>query len=85
MSIEINIYLVIIFNIAVLGLGYLFLYIKGFRKHILFAFSWVIFTIYYFITPLYFYSIDRKTIWGDSYSFYGVGEIVTDYYDDGLD
>ncbi len=84
MSIEINIYLVIIFNIAVLGLGYLFLYIKGFRKHILFAFSWVIFTIYYFITPLYFYSIDRKTIWGDSYSFYGVGEIITDYYDDGF-
>lgn len=79
-----NIYIIILFNIIVFALGYLFLLIKGFREHILFAFSWIIFTIYYFLTPLYFFSIGRKTIWGDTYSFYGVGEIITEYYDEGF-
>lgn len=78
-------FLIIIYNIIVYFFGYYLVYKKGIRENIIFAFSWFIFTVYYFLTPLYFYSIGRATIWGDSFSFdYQVGEIITDYYDDGL-
>ncbi|MBK9719273.1 MAG: hypothetical protein IPO85_17495 [Saprospiraceae bacterium] len=42
-----------------------------------------IYDILFFNPPLFF-SVGRKTIWGDTYSFYGVGEIITEYYDDGF-
>ncbi|MEO6190181.1 MAG: hypothetical protein ABIO44_07255 [Saprospiraceae bacterium] len=76
--------LIILFNICVYGFGIVLCYYKGLRENLIFGFSWLMFTIYYFLTPWYFYSIGRRTIWGDDVGYQGVGEDIYDYYDEGL-
>lgn len=77
-------YFIILFNLLVYLAGWLFVWVKGLRSHVVFAFSWFIFTIYYFLTPLYFYAQGRATIWGDQGAFLGVGENILAYYDEGF-
>ncbi|MEP7195895.1 MAG: O-antigen polymerase [Saprospiraceae bacterium] len=76
--------LIILFNICVYGFGLVLCYYKGLRENLIFSFSWLMFSIYYFLTPWYFYSIGRRTIWGDDAGYQGVGEDIYDYYDEGL-
>ena len=79
-----TIYLIILFNLIVYVAGWVFVLLNGLRKHVVFAFSWFIFSIYYLLTPLYFYSKGRATIWGDQGAFLGVGENILEYYDEGF-
>lgn len=52
----------------------------GLKKNLPFAFSLILFVLYHFITPMYFYFSGRKTIWGDVIGYNKVGEDITDYY-----
>ncbi|NOT36007.1 MAG: hypothetical protein HOP11_01355 [Saprospiraceae bacterium] len=76
--------LIIGFNILVYAFGFFMAYGKGLWKNLIFTFSWLLYSIYYFLTPWYFYSIGRSSIWGDDVGYQGVGENISDYYDEGL-
>jgi len=81
---QIPIYIILLLNVIVLSSGYLYIFLKGARNHIVFTFSWLIFSVYYFITPLYFYLSGRKTIWGQDVEFMGLGEDISAYYTKGF-
>ncbi len=72
------------FNILVYAFGFFVVYGKGLWKNLIFSFTWLLFTIYYFLTPWYFYSVGRSNIWGDDVGYNGVGENISEYYDEGL-
>lgn len=76
--------LIIGFNIMVYVFGYFIAYGKGLWKNLIFTFSWFLYSIYYFVTPWYFYSTGRTSIWGDDVGYQGVGENIAEYYDEGL-
>jgi hypothetical protein len=66
--------------LCVLLLGYFLLFRAGFKSHFVFGFGWIIFTVYYFATPVYFYFQDRSTVWGSVEAFRFVGENITPFY-----
>lgn len=75
----------IVFNLMVYALGiYILVKNGGIKKNLIFGFCMLLFTIYYFITPVYFYSVGRRTIWGDELGHRGVGVNILDFYDTGL-
>jgi len=76
---------VILLNLIVYALGtYSIIRLGGVKKNLTFTFSIFLFTIYYFITPVYFYFTNRKTIWGEEGGFYSIGVDISDYYDNVL-
>lgn len=75
---------IILLNILIYSGGLMFCLKKGVRNNLIFFFSWILFVIYHFISPLYFYLIGRKTIWGDEPGYQGVGSDISHYYDDGF-
>lgn len=76
---------IIIFNILIYLIGILSIVFNGgFRKNILLSLSWSIFIIYYFLTPLYFYSQGRSTIFGQKGAYHGLGTVILEYYDEGF-
>ena len=77
-------WLIIGINILVYAAGFVLCASRGIRDHLIFAFSWCIFTIYHFITPLYFYLNGRSTVWGDEIEYVKVGEDIHAYYDEGM-
>lgn len=70
----------ILLLLCVLSLGYFLLFRAGFRSHFVFGFGWIVFTVYYFATPVYFYIQERATIWGSADAFRYVGENIKPYY-----
>jgi len=79
MSIDYTVIIGILLNILVYLIGFYLVWRNGgVTKNLALWFSLVIFVVYYFITPVYFYYIGRTTIWGDLYP--GVGVNIIDYY-----
>ncbi|MCC6817012.1 MAG: hypothetical protein IT267_11415 [Saprospiraceae bacterium] len=64
----------------VLVLGFVLIAFNGWRRNLVFLFSWMLISIYYFVTPLYFYLNDRRTIWGNNDMEGLVGEDIYDFY-----
>lgn len=76
-----ELFLAIVLNILVYLLGFkLIRKIGGVKPNLPYTLSLVLFVIYYFVTPLYFYFQGRKTIWGDEENYFGVGVDISDFY-----
>ncbi|MBL0119971.1 MAG: hypothetical protein IPP89_13555 [Saprospiraceae bacterium] len=76
-----ELFLAIVLNILVYLLGFkLIRKIGGVKPNLPYTLSLVMFVIYYFVTPLYFYFQGRKTIWGDEENYFGVGVDISDFY-----
>ncbi len=76
--------IILIFNVLVYLGGFALCILKGIKANIIFFFSWTLLTVYYFLTPAYFYWIGRRSIWGNEVGYQGVGEDIYNYYDEGL-
>lgn len=77
---RVQLYFIISLNLGVFLFGFWVLFRMGFKRHWFFSSVWSLTFIYYFFTPSYFYWNDRQTIWGNADGFYGIGEVITDYY-----
>lgn len=76
-----NFFGTILLNLLIYGMGlYVIKRNGGIKQNLPFAFSWLIFIVYHFITPLYFYLSGRETIWGDEDTNRNVGVDISDYY-----
>ena len=76
-----ELFLAIVLNILVYLLGFkLIRKVGGVKLNLPYTLSLVMFVIYYFVTPLYFYFQGRKTIWGDEENYFGVGVDISDFY-----
>jgi O-antigen polysaccharide polymerase Wzy len=74
--------LIILLNILVYIFGiYIVSKSGGVKNNLPFAFYLIVSFVYFFITPLYFYSVGRETVWGEFYPiFKGIGVYILDYY-----
>jgi len=76
--------LIIIFNITVYFGVFYYITKKGIKQNIVIFFYWSLVTLYYFLTPVYFYFTGRATIWDDSDFLVSnagsIGENITNYY-----
>jgi len=76
---------VILYNFLIYFCGYaLIATMGGIKNNLIYTFYLSLCNIYCFITPLYFYFNERRTIWGSEGVYKGVGVNILDYYEKGL-
>ena len=73
--------IIIFFYVCIFLLGfYSIKLLGGVKRNLPYSFYIIVSFLYYFVTPFYFYSIGRRTIWGDEGVCNGVGLNIADYY-----
>ncbi len=75
--------LIVLLNILIYLFGfYIVSKSGGIKQNLPFAFYLIVSLVYFLITPLYFRSVKRETVWGNpSDTFRGIGVYIGDYYD----